>query len=393
MAIKTQFEMNNPGMKNESAASSVDSQRVAEERRAQMLREYAKDDSVAGGMPEDMADLAPGPFNTQDEESIVRPPSDLQDLAAMPGGDLVVEAREEEELGLESGSLIPSTLDVGGVAGETVPEQAASRFSVVGHGESMSFEGGQTPVSSSFAVIRDSQTGEDTPVTGGEDIAGLGKVLKVSLSGEGGLGVEVLSEVGRGPGTFYLPLQERTVPADETELLSSMMDAGPNVGIMSPSSSYMNASLPEMGQVAADILGLNGLAGASGQDVGLPTMTPGQQAVIGTPTARDYLAGEQLLSETGGNQQDLEIESALMGDMGYEALKPQYIPEIGQGLRTFSQQPGMAVRPIQYGGTGLVDNQMAHWFNVGAGEPGDVWIYYPSSSEGRMGNSSEVVGV
>ena len=97
--------------------------------------------------------------------------------------------------------------------------------------------------------------------------------------------------------------------------------------------------------------------------------------------------------ETFPKTRDLEIEATLMDNLGYDGVKEQYLPEIGQGLNAFSQQPGMAVRPIQYGGTGVVNNRMAHWFNVGGGNPGDVWIYYPDASEGEMGNASQVVGV
>ena len=125
-------------------------------------------------------------------------------------------------------------------------------------------------------------------------------------------------------------------------------------------------------------------------DSRLGGLSPAQNAVLGTPLANDYLAGQELLQREMDASTDMEIDSALMGDMGFDAMDIRVAPEVGMGLRKFAEDPSRMQRPIRYSVSTMVDDERAHVYEVGNGRPGEVFIYYPERGTGRMGSIGEI---
>jgi hypothetical protein len=371
MANETMFDSMNQGSKQVDTMSRMNAVDVAASRQNESLRSYAKESGAAGGLDEgsEMSDTNLGPYNVG--------------ITNMSDADVGVDGVAK------SGGFIQS-----GLANESddldIPDTITGRFDVIGHGSSMEMKPGRPMNKKSFAIVRDNEQDKDFTVEGGEQIPGLGRVRKITHGGASGDGIEILSEPGRGPGDFVLPFGGR----NDDDLLMGMTDAGPGMGVMSPRADFSDMDIGDMGSMAADMM--TGGRGAFGGRVGpgvVSEYSPAERAVLGTPLANDYLAGKELLrqdSGESGESSEAEIDAALIGEMGFDAMDPNIAPEVGMGLRKLSENPNLATRPVRYSKSTMVDDQRAHIFDIGNGRPGEVFIYFPDEMDGRVGSTAEI---
>tara|TARA_A100001515_G_C4589944_1_gene215671 strand:- start:348 stop:1628 length:1281 start_codon:yes stop_codon:yes gene_type:complete len=399
VAYESSFESMNKGSKQVDEMSRMDAVDIAESRRTEAMRSYAKLPGPAAGVDVGTAvsgnDEA-GPYNPMigadgvgiSDETGGRPlpQAALENRGAMGMESALDEDIRAKEFGIERGELIQSELPDAPV-GLAIPDIISNRFKIIGHGSTMEMKPGRPMNKKSFAIVRDNVRDKEFTVEGGEQIPGLGRVRKITHGGDAGKGIEVLSEPGRGPGNFVLPFEGR----DDDDLLMSMTDAGPGMGVMSPMIDLDSMAVEDMGSMAADMM-MGGRDAFGGAVAPKPVrgLSPAQTAVLGTPLANDYLAGEELMRQEINDTTDAEMDSALMGDMGFDAMNPSIAPEVGQGLAKFAQDPRRAMRPIRYSMSTMVDDQRAHIFDVGNGRPGEVFIYFPERKDGRLGSTAEI---
>ena len=368
MANETMFDSMNQGSKQVDTMSRMNAVDVAASRQNESLRSYAKESGAAGGLDEgsEMSDTNLGPYNVG--------------ITNMSDADVGVDGVAK------SGGFIQS-----GLANESddldIPDTITGRFDVIGHGSSMEMKPGRPMNKKSFAIVRDNEQDKDFTVEGGEQIPGLGRVRKITHGGDSGPGVEILSEPGRGPGDFVLPFGGR----NDDELLMGMTDAGQGMGVMSPMVNLDNMAVEDMGSMAADMMmgGRKSFGGTRSPNT-MGGFSPAETAVLGSPLANDYLAGQELMRREVSATPDAEIDAALMGDMGFDAMDPNIAPEVGMGLRKISENPRLVKRPVRYSKSTMVDDRRAHVFDIGNGRPGEVFIYFPDEKDGRIGSTAEI---
>lgn len=387
MANETMFDSMNKGSKGTDEMTRMDAMDIAESRRNKALRAYGRASGPAGG-PSGTGNAEAGPYNVglADETRGPLPEAALEDRGAMGMESGLDEDIRAKELAIERGELVRSELPLEPV-GLDLPDMITNRFEVVGHGKSMRLEEGKTPDKRSFAVIRDNVRDKDLTVSGGEQIPGLGRIRTIVSDSDVGPGVEILSEPGRGPVNFVLPFEGR----NDDDLLMGMTDAGPGMGVMSSMPDLTEMAVGDMGKMAADMMtGSRGYMGGPDKPDQMGGLSPAQTAVLGTPLANDYLAGQELLQREMNDPTDMEIDSALMGDMGFDAMDIRIAPEVGMGLRKFAEDPSRVKRPVRYSTSTMVDDQRAHVYEVGNGRPGEVFIYFPERGASRMGSIGEI---
>ena len=368
MASETMFDSMNRGSKEVDEMSRMNAVDIADSRRNESLRSYAKESSTAGSadMGKDMDGSDLGPYNVG--------------LFDVSGNDMGADGDVQADDFIESG-LANESVDL------TIPDPILNRFDVIGHGSSMEMKPGRPMNKKSFAVVRDNEEDREFTVEGGEQIPGLGRVRKITHGGDSGPGVEILSEPGRGPGDFVLPFGGR----NDDELLMGMTDAGQGMGVMSPMVNLDNMAVEDMGSMAADMMmGGRKSFGGTRSPKAMGGFSPAETAVLGSPLANDYLAGQELMRREVSAVPDAEIDAALMGDMGFDAMDPNIAPEVGMGLRKISENPRLVKRPVRYSKSTMVDDRRAHVFDIGNGRPGEVFIYFPDEKDGRVGSTAEI---
>ena len=385
MATETMFDMMNEGGKEVSEMSKMETVEIADMRRNEQLRSYAQESGPAGGA--NVADPEPGSegVGLGEQASGLLPDAAFEDRAAMGRESALDSDIRAKEYGIETGDLIQSELETTSPPPSDEQSEITSRFEVIGHGSSLNLESGKEPRKRSFALIRDNVLGKDIEVSGGEQVPGLGRVRRITHGGKAGSGVEILSEPGRGPGNFVLSFDGR----NDDDLLMGMTDAGQGMTISAPMVDIDSIGVDELSAMAGDML-MGGRDRFNNVEQASATpFSPAQQAVLGTPMANDFLAGQELLMQ-GQKDTDAEIDAALMGDMGFDAMDPAIAPEIGRGLAKFSEDPARAQKAVRYTTSTVVDDERAHVFEVYNGRPGEVFIYFPESKTGRTGSNAEI---
>mgnify|MGYP003110713411 CR=1 FL=1 len=385
MAYETSFDAMNKGSKGTDEMTRMDAMDIAESRRNEAMRSYAKESGPAGGANVGNAEAGPYNVGLSDETRGELPKAALENRGAMGMESGLDEDIRAKEFGIKTGELIQSELPTASV-GMDLPDMITNRFEVVGHGKSMRIEPGKTPEKRKFAVIRDNVRDKEMTVTGGEQIPGLGRIRTIVDDSEMGPGIEILSEPGRGPVNFVLPFEGR----NDDDLLMGMTDAGPGMGVMASLPDLTEMAVGDMGKMAASMMMGDRAYMEPPEKRMVGGLSPAQNAVLGTPLANDYLAGQELLQREMDASTDMEIDSALMGDMGFDAMDIRVAPEVGMGLRKFAEDPSRMQRPIRYSVSTMVDDERAHVYEVGNGRPGEVFIYYPERGTGRMGSIGEI---